>query len=60
MDKPTGEQIKEVHDCSNCNFRKDVAPYSVLLGCKLDNKTHLQPYTCDKWAFWEVKEKSNE
>ncbi len=50
--KPTNKQVKG--DCSNCNFRKDVAPYSVLLGCKLDGKTHLQPHTCIRWAFYEV------
>ena len=48
--EPTQEEIKEMHDCSNCGYRLDVAPYSVILGCNLDGKTNLQPHTCDRWV----------
>ena len=47
--KPTQEQIKEVHDCSNCRFSKQVAPYKVLLECEIDMETKIQPCTCNRW-----------
>ena len=31
----TEVQIKEIHDCSNCRFSKQVAPYKVILECEL-------------------------
>lgn len=50
MDKPTSEQIREFHDCSNCRFSKQVAPYKVILECEIDMETKIQPYTCKNWA----------
>ena len=47
--KPTQEQIKEVHDCSNCRFSKQVAQYKVLLECEIDMETKIQPCTCNRW-----------
>ena len=47
MDKK--EQIKEIHDCSNCRFSKQVAPYKVILECELDMETKIQPQTCNRW-----------
>ena len=43
------DEAIEQHDCSNCRFREDVAPYSVILGCKIDMETHISPYTCNRW-----------
>ncbi len=30
---------QEQHDCSNCKFSKQVAPYKILLECELDMET---------------------
>jgi len=53
----------EIHDCSNCRFSKEVAPYKVVLQCILDNCYYDQPHTCDKWKnalfLSEEKEKDN-
>lgn len=49
MKRQTKEGVQGMCDCSNCFFRKDVAPYSVILGCKLDDSTNLMPHTCNKW-----------
>ncbi len=43
------EQVKEIHDCSNCRYSKQVAPYKVMLECEIDMETKLQPHTCKRW-----------
>ena len=47
----TDQEIKEtgIHDCSNCQYSIEVAPYKVVLKCKLDIKIYEQPHTCDRW-----------
>ena len=50
MKKPTDEQIKEIHDCSNCRFSSVVSPYKILMKCEKGGKVNNMPYTCDKWA----------
>ena len=56
---PTEEQIKEVHDCSNCRFSRHIAPYKILLECLIDMETKLQPFACNRWAGIMGKEVSN-
>lgn len=41
---------KETHDCSNCRFSREIAPYKVLLECQIDMEIYTQPYTCNRWA----------
>ena len=50
-DKPTDSQVKEIHDCSNCRFSRQVAPYKVVLECEIDMETKLQPHTCNRWSL---------
>jgi len=49
MEKPTDKQVKEVRDCSNCRFSKQVAPYKIMLECEIDMETKLMPHTCNGW-----------
>ncbi len=40
----------EGRGCSNCRYSIEVAPYKVLLGCKLTEQVEIQPYTCSRWG----------
>ncbi len=46
----TEEKLNELHDCSNCRFSRQVAPYKVLLECEIDMETKIQPHTCNRWG----------
>jgi len=50
-------ELKETHDCSNCRFSRQVAPYKVILECEIDLETKLQPHTCNRWTslIWADK-----